>query len=226
MPVVAGRVYDFEWKTTDEGRINISTGVEAPIAAVLGVDIGMSAGVAFQKAVNRCWKFEKLETFTANITQSYVDDSVETAEVESYIQRHKEWLVKNPSLYIITGIMVGRTAKLSESSTQGRGVNAGAGANASEIAGATGEFDVSRSKTFSSSQRLDDFVFAIRVAKITKGLLDKTWSWATLSDGATFGAGDNSKETIELIKANLEASAHVYEQVVGLGGTAGDIFIL
>ncbi|KAI1746743.1 hypothetical protein F4782DRAFT_523542 [Xylaria castorea] len=98
MPVVTGRVYKFEWRSTDEGHIDVSTKVDAPVAAAFGVNIGLGAGVAFKKAVNRCWEFDRLETFTINVTQSYVDDTMKTTEIESYVDRHKTWLVKNPSL--------------------------------------------------------------------------------------------------------------------------------
>lgn len=37
-----------------------------------------------------------------------------------------------------------------------------------------------------SAERADDFVWAIRLAKISRGLIDRAWSFHTLSSGATF----------------------------------------
>ncbi|KAJ3562790.1 hypothetical protein NPX13_g8433 [Xylaria arbuscula] len=226
MPVVRCRVYNFEWKFTDEGNLNVSTNVDAPVAALAGIDMGLSAGVAFKTAVNRCFMFERLETFYVNITQSYVDDTMETAEVESYVYKHKEWLVRKPSLYIITGIMVGRKGKISGSDNAERGVNAETSVGVSGIAGLSAGVDVSGSKGSSSSQEADDFIFAIRVAKVTKGVLDKSWSWGTLSEGATFGTRESPEESVELFKAQLEQSGQEYSQVIGLEDHADQFFVL
>lgn len=38
-----------------------------------------------------------------------------------------------------------------------------------------------------SAERADDFVWAVRLAKISQGLIDRSWSFHTLSSGATFG---------------------------------------
>ncbi|TGJ86466.1 hypothetical protein E0Z10_g2277, partial [Xylaria hypoxylon] len=224
MPVATGRVYSFKWRSTNDGHVDVSTNVDAPIAAIVGANLGLNAGIAFKSAVDRCWEFETLETFFVNITQSYVDDTMETKEVENYVDSHKEFLVKNPSLYIVTGIMLGRKAKLSESDMKEQAVNIEAATGVSHIASLGGKFDVSRRKEFSSSHEVDDFIFAIRVAKVKKGLLDRAWSWVTLSDGATFGV-DESFEKVNSIKAQLEANGHGYEQAIGLEGNAEEVFI-
>lgn len=226
MPVWAGEAYNLEWKLTDDSSIDVSARVHSPIAAAAGVDVGLNASIAFKDSVNRGWEFEKLETSSVNITQSYVDDTMDSAEVKHYVARHKMWLVGNPALFIITGIMVGRKAKLSGSDQKERGINTEATAEVPEVAGTSGKFDISGKKEFSSSQRVDDFVFAIRVAKVTKGVLDKDWSWATLSEGATFAAGDSPEERIKSIKTQLEANGHGHAQTIGLEGNAEEVFIL
>lgn len=43
-----------------------------------------------------------------------------------------------------------------------------------------------------SAERADDFVWAIRLAKISRGLIDRSWSFHTLSSGATFDLGSAS----------------------------------
>lgn len=42
---------------------------------------------------------------------------------------------------------------------------------------------------FSESEELTDFVWALRLARIEKGVLDSSWSQETYSKGATFEAG-------------------------------------
>lgn len=56
------------------------------------------------------------------------------------------------------------------------------------------ELGVSKETEVSSTaKKVTDFVWAIRLAKVTKGLVDRQWSNETFSKGATFGLG-NEKE--------------------------------
>jgi len=121
--IQAGVAYDLDWKLTEGGTFDLSSKVAAPIAAAAGADVGFNAGVAFKHSVNRCWEFERLETSYVNMTQSYLDDTMDSPEVESYVKRNKQYGVVNPSLFVITGIMIGRKAKLSETETKERGGN-------------------------------------------------------------------------------------------------------
>ena len=60
----------------------------------------------------------------------------------------------------------------------------------------------SREVGFSSfAQKTSDFVWAVRLAKITKGLLDKQWSHETYSSGATFGLSEESEDFQQLVEA-------------------------
>lgn len=38
-----------------------------------------------------------------------------------------------------------------------------------------------------SSEHVSDFVWAVRLARISKGFLDREWSYETFSRGATYG---------------------------------------
>lgn len=46
----------------------------------------------------------------------------------------------------------------------------------------------------SSAQRITDFVWAVRLAKISKGLIDRKWTHETISRGATFAVDDNEAD--------------------------------
>ncbi|KAI9687321.1 MAG: hypothetical protein M1822_002364 [Bathelium mastoideum] len=226
MPLYAGAAYDLKWTMTEGEGIDVSAKVDAPIAAVAGVDIGLKAGIAFKESANRFWEFERLETSYVNITQSYVDDTMDAKEVQRYVSRHKKWLVLNHSLFIITGIMVARKAKVKGSDNAQGGVSAEEKMEVPELVGASGKFDVSGEKKISFSQQVNDFVFAVQVAKVTKGILNKDWSWATLSEGATFAAGDNIEERIKSIKTQLGKNGLGHTQTIGLEDGAKEVFVL
>jgi hypothetical protein len=62
------------------------------------------------------------------------------------------------------------------------------------------------SETGSSStgQKATDFVWALRLAKISKGFIDKEWSHQTFSKGATFGLDDEAGRGNQIVQT-LEA---------------------
>jgi hypothetical protein len=53
----------------------------------------------------------------------------------------------------------------------------------------------------STAQKTTDFVWAIRLAKISKGLIDRQWSHETLSSGATFGLDDEAEKGQQIVDA-------------------------
>ena len=55
----------------------------------------------------------------------------------------------------------------------------------------------------SIARKTTDFVWAVRLAKISKGLIDRHWSHETFSIGATFGL-DNEAEKGQLIVDALQ----------------------
>lgn len=61
-----------------------------------------------------------------------------------------------------------------------------------------------------SAETSDDFVWAIRLAKISRGLIDRSWSFHTLSSGATFdlSVASKSKTDIEDLLALDGLSGH------------------
>ncbi|PHH68808.1 hypothetical protein CDD82_262 [Ophiocordyceps australis] len=90
---------------------------------------------------------------------------------------------------MITGLKIARCNSAQkvynarEKSISGRGPGVG-GVN---MAMAIAHGGVSSDKSTSISVKyVNDFVWALRLSKITKGLIDKTWSHKTYSRGATF----------------------------------------
>jgi hypothetical protein len=62
----------------------------------------------------------------------------------------------------------------------------------------------SESGISSTGQMATDFVWALRLAKISKGFIDKEWSHETFSKGATFSLDDEAEHGKQIIEA-LEA---------------------
>jgi hypothetical protein len=88
-------------------------------------------------------------------------------------------------------------------------------------------FDVSVSnetEVSSTALKTTDFVWALRLAKISKGLIDRQWSHETYSSGATFGLDDEAVTGQQIVDAlqgeGLEGIEKVNVQV------ADDIFVI
>jgi len=63
-------------------------------------------------------------------------------------------------------------------------------------------FDVRASnetEVSSTAQKTTDFVWAVRLSKISKGLIDRQWSHETFSSGATFGLDDEADKGQQII---------------------------
>jgi hypothetical protein len=56
-------------------------------------------------------------------------------------------------------------------------------------------------------------VWAIRLAKISKGLLNREWSHETFSEGATFGLGEGVKQGEQILKALGSEGLRGFERV-------------
>lgn len=59
-------------------------------------------------------------------------------------------------------------------------------------------------EVLSDAQKSTDFVWAVRLAKISKGLFDRKWWPETVSDGATFGLdieADEGQQVVDALQA-------------------------
>lgn len=68
-----------------------------------------------------------------------------------------------------------------------------------------------------NAHKTSDFVWAVRLAKISKGLIDRKWSLESVSSGATFGLDDGSDRSqliIDSVKAEGFESIEIEKEVV------------
>jgi hypothetical protein len=95
-------------------------------------------------------------------------------------------------------------------------------------------FDVSVSnetEVSSTARKTTDFVWALRLAKISKGLIDRQWSHETFSSGATFGLDDEADTGQQIVDAlqgeGLEGlekvDVQVEDDIFVIGSDSGEI---
>ncbi|KAI8951381.1 hypothetical protein F4801DRAFT_578588 [Xylaria longipes] len=194
MPAYPSTAWDLKWKSTTSTGTGFNISLGAPIPAAIGLELKVDAGVAFEKSIENADQFERLETFIIQPTDEYIEDTVERDQVAKYIAKHTTLGIAK-SIFMITGIIIARGAKTSRKESQRQDVHGGPGVfGRREIPGiAEASVEITSKLEASNStiaQKRSDFVWAIRLAKISKGLLDAEWSHSTYSKGASFGVGD------------------------------------
>jgi hypothetical protein len=94
---------------------------------------------------------------------------------------------------------------------------------ADAVSGELANTAATQSRTSMSTGAESDFVWAVRVGKIWKGTLDRTWSFRTQSKGATFSLEDEERKKEEVAQV-LEAEGTGEAKKVWLGD--GDEFLV
>jgi hypothetical protein len=224
MPIYHTEAWDLTWEVNKSEGMNISGNAGVPIAAAAGLTIKLDAGAAFQGTVKNFWEFESLDTFIVQPTGEYVEDSVEDKEVSTYLQ--KRGLFGSSSLFMITGIKIARGAKTKASEVRKGDIHGGLAVEFPAIAEVG--MDVRRpspTEVYSTAQKTTDFVWALRLTKISKGFIDRTWSHEPFSEGATFGLDGSDAEPGKHIIEALEGEGFLgLEKVETNPGE--DVFIL
>ncbi|VUC25254.1 unnamed protein product [Clonostachys rosea] len=216
------------WDTSIRNERSTSSQFSLPLGVGIGMRIGADLGASFQQTVKTFWQFESLDSYIFQPTLEYVEDVMESDEVQAYLKRHSGLI--STSLFMITGIMVARGGEGLISEMENKTPHGGPTVDMASVVKL--ELDASTSRTTSTSvstEKASDFVWAIRLAKISKeGVFDRRWSCSTLSKGATFSGHSKISKHQELLEAlenegfvgalspDLDLDGDVY--VIGMDG--------
>ncbi|KAL2692042.1 hypothetical protein Neosp_002445 [[Neocosmospora] mangrovei] len=207
MPIIRTGPIEFEWGSNREVGFDVSVGADVPVAAAPGINAKASLGLAFKKSLGTSWQIEQLETLTFNPTRSYINRCLAGEQIVEFLADNKfgpTW-----KIFIVTGLKIVRgNSTQTISHGRERGINGGPGVGVAGIAEASvqGGFS-SGTSTSTSAKNTHDFVWAVRLSKISKGLFDKKWQKKTYSEGATFDMEERGR-SIEsmLLDEGLEDS--------------------
>ncbi|KAK7930999.1 hypothetical protein PG985_001711 [Apiospora marii] len=204
MPIHKTEAHNLTWERSTERGFECSLEGGVPIAGAAGITINIETGVIFKRSVQNFWAFGALETYIMQPTSEYVEDSVEAPQVASYLKKRR--VLKAPSVFMITGLKIARGA----SSQMSSGNTTDAHFHPAMSVGnvflfpeyvahnpsrqfptiAEAGIGLGTGRSILSSQSASqwtDFVWAIRLAKVSQGILDRAWSHATVFKGATLG---------------------------------------
>ncbi|KAK3329198.1 hypothetical protein B0H66DRAFT_540418 [Apodospora peruviana] len=199
MPIRLVTSTEFSWQNQKGRTIAPSASVEAPITTTVGITGSVNAAIAFKKTTSQHWQFASLDTYTFHPTREYIEDSLENEHVAAFITNKKRPVLGTWHVFMVTGIKIARGAAMSQQNTRLTQVNGGARLSASGVIGVQAGMEVFKdSETLISQNSMSDFVWAVRLAKITKGVLDTTWSHMRYySKAATFSLEVDEDEKVD-----------------------------
>ncbi|KAL6230693.1 hypothetical protein BDW75DRAFT_234187 [Aspergillus navahoensis] len=184
---------DFQWKYQKGHEVDFTAGALVPIAETAGiVSAGGHAGVIFRKSVANFWQFKALHSQIIQPTKAYIRASLRAPVVQEYLEQNRSLVsLGHWSLYMITGLAVACSARGVQAKDGAVGV--GGGPNVGVAGIMEGELDLTVQKAEGAALAVgnsSDFVWAIRLTKISKDLLGPGFSIKTYVKGATYGLED------------------------------------
>ncbi|CAM1505023.1 Fc.00g106600.m01.CDS01 [Cosmosporella sp. VM-42] len=184
MPIYRTPPVEFAWERNKERGFEVNAQGQVQIAAA-PVTAKASFGTSLKKTVQEYWQIQQLETMILQPSRTYISRSLASVPVAEFLKQKRGL---NWSVFVITGLKIAR-GNSSSKKVHGneRSFDGGPGVGIAGVAEASLEGKVSSATSVSvETQYSNDFIWAVRLSKITKGLFDKTWSQKTFSKGATF----------------------------------------
>jgi hypothetical protein len=207
MPVYYTQTWHLTTEIDSDRRVEASAKGEGPAGAT-PVDLSLDVATVFRKTVQNHSQFERLDTMIFQPTDEYVKDVVKDPDVQKLIGRMRaNHLGLNTwSLYMISGIAVAVGASGSREETLEKGASGEGGAEASGIAGGRAQIAFSDNKTTKMSfKKASDFVWALRLHRISKNLFASDITDETYIKGAAYGRKEAEEvENIRTEEAILE----------------------
>ncbi|KAI1016803.1 hypothetical protein LB504_007069 [Fusarium proliferatum] len=215
---------NFAWDDTRLRSPGTNLAAGAPILAAAGVTAKASLQFAFMKTVESHEEYDRLDTYIVQPTKGYIRDCLEQDELKAHVKGKVSW-----SVFMITGIKVARAGK--REAQEETNIAADIGPELDLPLVATMRATATNKRIASqrvSGEHPGDFIWAIRLAKIHKGLLAKDWSVDPYTKRATFAAGDENELNVESVLRDegLEGFTSVeddrLDEVLVLGENTGN----
>ncbi|WKT40442.1 hypothetical protein QSH57_005248 [Fusarium oxysporum f. sp. vasinfectum] len=195
MRVFCNTTLNFTWDDTRLKSPGTNLAAGAPILAATGVTVKASLQFAFMKTVENHEAYDRLDTYIVQPTKGYIEDCLEQDQLNAHVKGKVSW-----SMFMITGIKVARAGK--REAQEETNVAADIGPELELPLVATMRATATNKRIASqrvSGEHPGDFIWAIRLAKIHKGLLMKDWSVDPYTKRATFAGDDDSELNVESV---------------------------
>ncbi|KAM0240020.1 hypothetical protein ACHAPO_003000 [Fusarium lateritium] len=196
MTVHRNSVQKFSWDENTHNAPGIHLGAGAPVLAAAGITVRANLQTAFMRTVENHESYEQLDTYTVQPTEAYIEDCLGQDELKAYVKGKPYW-----SMFMITGIKVARTGTRQMREDKSIVVDIGPDLSVPALASLTATTNINRASLQNSSgSYTQDFIWAIRLAKVHKGLLMRDWSVAAYTKRATFRDGEGDADVENALK--------------------------
>ncbi|KAK6541515.1 hypothetical protein TWF694_007322 [Orbilia ellipsospora] len=217
----------FQWKINTDNETSVDINTTVPIAAAAGaVSAGGKLGVLFKSSVGKFWEFDRLDTEIFNPTYPYVSASLKDQAVLDYIQRAKK--MNRWTMFMISGLAIARGgAKHTGTESSGRNIHGGPEVSAAGIVDVGLDVGFKRDSTVTANfNTTSDFIWAIRLTRLHKGIFSELLEVATFSKGATYSKEDGVDVEKELADEGMGDLKVVQVPTADDDSGDGDIFVL
>ncbi|EHK41815.1 hypothetical protein TRIATDRAFT_302204 [Trichoderma atroviride IMI 206040] len=198
MRITSTQDCEFHWAIESEREDGGIIGGGAPVAAPIGAALNAEFSAEFKGTMKRWAKFKTLDTEKVQPSRAYIDRVLALPDVKEYIEHHKLPVLNQWTVYVVTGLMIARAGGTIGSCESSLG--AVGGGLAVDIPG------ILNTNTHGSHQRgtkkdmsneiQGDRIWAVRFAKVHKGMLRRRWMQTEETVGAALGKGDEEGEEI------------------------------
>ncbi|CAJ0544346.1 Ff.00g035700.m01.CDS01 [Fusarium sp. VM40] len=195
MRVFCNTTLNFTWDDTRLKSPGTNLAAGAPILAAAGIAAKASLQFAFMRTVQSYEAYERLETYIVQPTKGYIEDCLAQDNLKAHIKGKVAW-----SMFLITGIKVARAGKREAQEQKSLAADIGPEMDlplVATIRATATTHRIASQKT--SGEHPGDFVWAIRVAKISRGFLMKDWTIAPYSTRATWSTAAEDEVDVEAV---------------------------
>ncbi|KAM4055140.1 hypothetical protein HRG_005947 [Hirsutella rhossiliensis] len=195
---------DFTWDTLSERQGDAAVGAGAPLAtAAVGATVYAGVKAEFKRTIKDWAKFEAMDTEIVQPSKAYINAMLEKEGVKDHMDQNKTLLLDRWAVYVVTGLMIARAGgTICSSVSSSTGLGAGPSLDVAGVANATlRASDKSSNSRIKSTAFQGDRIWAVRFAKVQKGLLRPRWKQTEATVGAALdGSGEEEENVGEVLQ--------------------------
>ncbi|KAF5674769.1 hypothetical protein FCIRC_7634 [Fusarium circinatum] len=186
MRISSSQFCGFSWHTTKEREVVATAGGGAPIANAVGATVNAEVETEFRRTMENWVEYETMDIEIVQPSTAYIKAVLKKEDVQNHIDQQKILHLDRWSVYVVTGLMIGRASgTVGNSISSSKGFGGGPEVDIPGIANAKVTASVkSSNETTKSAQVQGDRIWAVRFAKVHKGILRSRWMQTEETVGA------------------------------------------
>ncbi|CVL03097.1 uncharacterized protein FPRN_00117 [Fusarium proliferatum] len=215
MRISSSQFCGFSWHNTKEREGSAAVGGGAPIANAVGATVNAEVETEFRRTMENWVDYETMDIEIVQPSTAYIKAVLKMEDVQNHIDQQKMPFIDRWSVYVVTGLMIGRASgTVGNSISSSKGFGGGPEVDIPGIANAKVTASVkSSNETTKSVQVQGDRIWAVRFAKVHKGLMRSRWMQTEETVGAALGWKPLEEEEVQDVLQHEEITSFEITQV-------------